>query len=89
MVEFITSGPVLALVLEGKNVVKTVRNINGATNPVDAAPGTIRGDLSIEVGRNIVHASDAVDTANREIALWFGEEEVVSWKQTNEVHIYE
>eukprot|EP00818_Percolomonas_sp_WS_P010163 CAMPEP_0117448228 /NCGR_PEP_ID=MMETSP0759-20121206/7290_1 /TAXON_ID=63605 /ORGANISM="Percolomonas cosmopolitus, Strain WS" /LENGTH=149 /DNA_ID=CAMNT_0005240603 /DNA_START=32 /DNA_END=481 /DNA_ORIENTATION=+ len=89
LVEFITSGPVLALVLEGKNVIKTVRNVNGATNPVDATPGTIRGDLCMEVGRNIVHASDALETAQREIALWFKDEEIVSYKQTAETHVYE
>ena len=79
----------MALVLEGKNVIKTVRNINGATNPVDATPGTIRGDLCMEVGRNIVHASDALETAEREIALWFTEEEIVSYTQTAETHVYE
>src|SRR5690606_14716317 len=89
LVEFITSGPVVALVLEGKNVIKTVRNINGATNPVDAAPGTIRGDLCMEVGRNIVHASDALETAQREIALWFTDEEIVSFNRTSDVHVYE
>lgn len=73
LVDFITSGPVLAFVLAGKNAVTSVRTINGATNPVDAAPGSIRGDYALTMDSNVVHASDSVDSAAREIHLWFPE----------------
>lgn len=71
--DFITSGPVLAFVLAGKNAVTSVRTINGATNPVDATPGSIRGDYALTMDSNVVHASDSVDSAAREIHLWFPE----------------
>ena len=73
LVDFITSGPVLAFVLAGKNAVTSVRTINGATNPVDATPGSIRGDYALTMDSNVVHASDSVDSAVREIHLWFPE----------------
>ena len=73
LVDFITSGPVLAFVLAGKNAVTSVRTINGATNPVDATPGIIRGDYALTMDSNVVHASDSVDSAAREIHLWFPE----------------
>lgn len=73
LVDFITSGPVLAFVLAGKNAVTSVRTINGATNPVDATPGSIRGDYALTMDSNVVHASDSVDSAAREINLWFPE----------------
>ena len=73
LVDFITSGPVLAFVLAGKNAVTSVRIINGATNPVDATPGSIRGDYALTMDSNVVHASDSVDSAAREIHLWFPE----------------
>ena len=73
LVDFITSGPVLAFVLAGKNAVTSVRTINGATNPVDATPGSIRGDYALTMNSNVVHASDSVDSAAREIHLWFPE----------------
>lgn len=73
LVDFITSGPVLAFVLASKNVVTSVRTINGATNPVDATPGSIRGDYALTMDSNVVHASDSVDSAAREIHLWFPE----------------
>ncbi|MDU5732216.1 MAG: nucleoside-diphosphate kinase [Veillonella sp.] len=73
LVNFITSGPVLAFVLAGKNAVTSVRTINGATNPVDATPGSIRGDYALTMDSNVVHASDSVDSAAREIHLWFPE----------------
>lgn len=73
LVDFITSGPVLAFVLAGKNSVTSVRTINGATNPVDATPGSIRGDYALTMDSNVVHASDSVDSAAREIHLWFPE----------------
>lgn len=73
LVDFITSGPVLAFVLAGKYAVTSVRTINGATNPVDATPGSIRGDYALTMDSNVVHASDSVDSAAREIHLWFPE----------------
>jgi nucleoside-diphosphate kinase len=77
LVEFITSAPTLALVLEGESAVSVVRATVGATNPVDAAPGTIRGDLALAMPDNLVHGSDSADSAEREIALWFSDGELV------------
>jgi nucleoside-diphosphate kinase len=74
LVEFITSGPTLALVVEGEGAIKTVRTTMGATNPADAAPGTIRGDLALSMPDNLVHGSDSPESAEREIGLWFGSE---------------
>ncbi|HXV02515.1 MAG TPA: nucleoside-diphosphate kinase [Gaiellaceae bacterium] len=71
LIEFITSGPTLALVVEGEGAIATVRTTMGATNPADAAPGTIRGDLSLSMPDNLVHGSDSPESAEREIALWF------------------
>jgi nucleoside-diphosphate kinase len=72
LVEFITSGPTLALVLEGEGAIATVRTTMGATNPADAGPGTIRGDLALSMPDNLVHGSDSPESAAREITLWFG-----------------
>jgi nucleoside-diphosphate kinase len=71
LVDFITSGPTLAVVVEGEGAIKVVRTTMGATNPADAAPGTIRGDLSLSMPDNLVHGSDSPESAQREIALWF------------------
>jgi nucleoside-diphosphate kinase len=71
LVEFITSGPTLALVLEGEGAIATVRTTMGATNPADAGPGTIRGDLALSMPDNLVHGSDSPESAEREIKLWF------------------
>lgn len=71
LVEFITSGPVLAFVLSGEHAIATVRTLNGATNPQDAVPGSIRGDYALTMDANVVHASDSIEAATREIALWF------------------
>lgn len=73
LMEFIQSGPVVAMVVEGANVVAALRNIMGATNPVEAAPGSIRADLAIDKGENLIHGSDSDESAAREIALWFPE----------------
>ena len=80
LVKYMASGPVVPMVWEGLNVVKTGRVMLGETNPKDSKPGTIRGDFCIQVGRNICHGSDAVESAEKEIKLWFSEEELVSWK---------
>ena len=77
LVEFITSSPTLALVLEGESAVKVVRTTMGSTNPVDSAPGTIRGDLALAMPDNLVHGSDSLESAEREIALWFSDGELV------------
>ncbi|HEY9749115.1 MAG TPA: nucleoside-diphosphate kinase [Allocoleopsis sp.] len=82
LVEFITSGPVVAMVWEGEGVVASARKIIGATNPLTAEPGTIRGDFGVNIGRNLIHGSDAIETAQREIALWFKEEEIANWEPT-------
>ena len=71
LVDFITSGPTLALVVEGESAIKIVRTTMGATNPAEAAPGTIRGDLALSMPDNLVHGSDAPESAEREIRLWF------------------
>jgi nucleoside-diphosphate kinase len=78
LVEFITSSPTLALVLEGESAVKVVRTTMGSTNPVDSAPGTIRGDLALAMPDNLVHGSDSLESAEREIALWFTDGELVT-----------
>jgi nucleoside-diphosphate kinase len=72
LVQFITSGPIVAMVLEGLDAVKAARQVIGATNPLEAAPGSIRGDLAIEMGQNMVHGSDSAESAAREAALFFG-----------------
>jgi len=74
LVDFITSAPTLALVLEGEAAISVVRTTMGATNPTDAAPGTIRGDLALAMPDNLVHGSDSPESAQREIALWFGDD---------------
>lgn len=73
LVSFITSGPIVAMIVEGPSAVQVVRDMNGATDPLKAAPGTIRGDLALDVGENVVHGSDSVASAEREIALYFPE----------------
>jgi nucleoside-diphosphate kinase len=82
LVDFITSGPVFAMVWEGENVILTARQMMGATNPKDAAPGTIRGDFAVTVGKNMIHGSDSAQSAEREIGLFFKEEELVSYEKT-------
>ncbi len=89
LVEFITSGPVVAMVWEGDGVVASARQIIGATNPLTANPGTIRGDFGVNIGRNLIHGSDAVETAQREIALWFKDEELANWSPTISKWLYE
>ena len=77
LVEFITSGPTLALVVEGEGAIATLRTTIGATNPADATPGSIRGDLALAMPNNLVHGSDSPESAAREIALWFSDDELV------------
>jgi nucleoside-diphosphate kinase len=89
LIRYITSAPVVVVVFEGKDAVAAVRSTVGATNPVQAAPGTIRGDLAMEIGRNLVHASDSVETARSEVVLFFREEELVSWSRDTDRWISE
>jgi nucleoside-diphosphate kinase len=81
LVEFITSGPLVALVLEGPNAIAVVRAINGATRPHEAAPGTIRGDFALETAQNLVHASDSAETATTELGLWFDSAELIEYER--------
>jgi nucleoside-diphosphate kinase len=80
LIQYITSGPVVAMVLEGPDAIQAARNTMGATNPVMAAPGTIRADFGMEIGRNLVHGSDGPETAAFEIGLWFGDD-LPSWNR--------
>ena len=89
LIAYITSGPVLAMVIEGINAIERVRAMVGATDPQKAAPGTIRGDFCQHIGRNAVHASDGPETASTEIALWFKEGEIVDYSPDDEKWIYE
>lgn len=79
LVDFITSSPVVAMVWEGEGVIAAARKIIGATNPLNAEPGTIRGDFGISVGRNLIHGSDGPDTAKEEVSLWFSDAELANW----------
>jgi nucleoside-diphosphate kinase len=81
LVEFIISGPLVALALEGPNAIAIVRGINGATRPHEAAPGTIRGDFAVETAQNLVHASDSAETAESELELWFTPDELLSYER--------
>ncbi len=83
LVDYITSGPVVAMVLEGDGAVLMLRRLCGSTKAEDAAPGTIRGDYAMHTGLNIIHASDSVASASREIALFFRPEEIIDWKDGN------
>jgi nucleoside-diphosphate kinase len=89
LIEYITSGPVVAGVIEGPGAVGVVRATVGATKPAEAATGTIRGDLAVEVGRNLIHASDSVDNGEAEIALWFTSTELSTYSLTNQRWIRE
>jgi len=89
LIEYITSGPSVLMVLEGPNAVVTVRSTMGKTNPIDALPGTIRGDLGLMTGRNLVHGSDAPESAVREVALFFGDIALSSWRRAADPWILE
>ncbi len=89
LIKYMGLGPVVPMVWEGTNVVATGRKMLGATKPFDSAPGTIRADFAIDVGRNIIHGSDSVESAKKEIALWFSEAEVNEWKTAQSDWVYE
>ncbi|MEX1194352.1 MAG: nucleoside-diphosphate kinase [Dehalococcoidia bacterium] len=89
LVEYITSSPIIAAVLEGTRAVEVVRKTMGKTNPADAEPGTIRGDLSLEMGRNLIHGSDGLESAAREIALFFDESQLFNYERDVDRWIFE
>ncbi|MCW3489560.1 nucleoside-diphosphate kinase [Dethiobacter alkaliphilus] len=88
LIDFITSGPVVAMVWQGQNVVSVIRNMMGKTNPAEAAPGTIRGDYAVFMGNNVVHGSDSPESAEREINLFFSPEELVDYKKATDFWLY-
>jgi nucleoside-diphosphate kinase len=89
LVSFITSSPVVATVWEGEGVIASARVLIGSTNPLTAPPGTIRGDFGVSIGRNLIHGSDAPETAQQEISLWFKPEELVGWQPTSQPWLVE
>lgn len=89
LVKYMSSGPVVAMVWQGLNAVKTGRVMLGETNPADSLPGTIRGDLCVQIGRNICHGSDSVESAQKEIALWFADSELNNWTPAQSAWVYE
>ncbi|XP_029312373.1 NME/NM23 nucleoside diphosphate kinase 2a [Cottoperca gobio] len=88
LIKYMTSGPVVAMVWEGKGAVKTGRVMLGETNPADSKPGTIRGDFCIDVSKNIIHGSDSVESANKEISLWFKQDELCSYSSCASSWLY-
>ena len=86
---YMSSGPVVAMVFEGTNVIKAARMMLGATKPLESLPGTLRGDFCIDVGRNLVHGSDSLESAAREIGLWFAENEICKWTPAETQWVYE
>jgi nucleoside-diphosphate kinase len=89
LIDYITSAPVMAMVWEGPNAVAAIRQTMGATRPTEAAPGSLRHDFALEVGRNLTHASDTVENGEKEVALWFKPEELVDWKREVDRWVFE
>ncbi|KAJ3441071.1 nucleoside diphosphate kinase [Anaeramoeba flamelloides] len=89
LLDFITSGPIVAMVWQGKGVIATARKMIGQTKPLESECGSIRGDFGIEVGRNIIHGSDSLDSAEREIGIWFSEEEIFDYESSLDNWVYE
>jgi nucleoside-diphosphate kinase len=89
LIKYITSSPVMAMVWEGPNAVAAIRQTMGSTRPTEAAPGSIRHDFALEVGRNLTHASDSPENGEQETALWFQPDELVDWKRAIDVWIFE
>ena len=89
LVQYITSSPIIAAVFEGSNAIKATRQTMGATNPVDAATGSIRADFGLDKGRNLTHASDSPASAKREIALFFGDTPPIAWKRDTDAWVFE
>jgi nucleoside-diphosphate kinase len=89
LIQYITSAPVMAMVWEAPNAIAAVRQTMGVTRPTEAAPGSVRHDFALEVGRNLTHASDSVETGIQEVALWFRPEEIVEWKRDIDRWVFE
>ncbi|NJC96397.1 MAG: nucleoside-diphosphate kinase [Anaerolineales bacterium] len=89
LIEYIISAPVMAMVWEGPNAVAAIRQTMGSTRPTEAAPGSLRHDFALEVGRNLTHASDTVENGEKEVALWFKKEELVDWKREVDRWVFE
>ncbi|HLE28145.1 MAG TPA: nucleoside-diphosphate kinase [Anaerolineales bacterium] len=89
LIHYITSGPVVVMAWEGSKAIEAIRQTVGATNPTAAAPGSIRADLALDIGRNLIHASDGPETATFELGLWFKPEEFVDWKRDGERWVFE
>ncbi|MBU0511210.1 MAG: nucleoside-diphosphate kinase [Chloroflexi bacterium] len=89
LIEYITSSPVMAMVWEGPNGVAAVRQTMGVTRPTEAAPGSVRHDFGLEVGRNLTHASDSVENGEKEAALWFRPEELIEWGRAIDEWVFE
>ena len=89
LVSYITSSPIIAAVFEGTNAVSAARQTIGSTNPTESSPGTIRGDFGLEIGRNLIHGSDSVESANREISIFFEDQPIIEWKKDTDKWIFE
>lgn len=89
LIRYITSAPVMAMVWEGPNAIAAVRQTMGATRPTEAAPGSLRHDFALEVGRNLTHASDTVENGEKEVALWFDPHELVTWNRDVDHWVFE
>ena len=89
LVSYITSSPIIAAVFEGTNAVSAARQTIGSTNPTESSPGTIRGDFGLEIGRNLIHGSDSVESAEREIGIFFEGQAVIQWKKDTDKWIFE
>uniref|UniRef100_A0A1A7Z6Z0 Nucleoside diphosphate kinase n=1 Tax=Iconisemion striatum TaxID=60296 RepID=A0A1A7Z6Z0_9TELE len=88
LISYMSSGPVVAMVWQGLDVVRTARKMLGETNPADSLPGTIRGDFCVEVGKNVIHGSDSMESAMKEICLWFRQNELQCWESSSTSWIY-
>ncbi len=89
LIQYITSAPVMAMVWEGPDAINAIRQTMGATSPVNAAPGSIRHDFALQIGRNLTHASDSVQNGEKEVALWFAPHELVAWERSTDRWIFE
>ena len=89
LIQYITSAPVMAMIWEGPNAVAAVRQTMGSTRPTEAAPGSLRHDYALDIGRNLTHASDSVENGEKEVALWFKPDELISWKRDIDRWIFE
>lgn len=89
LIKYVTSAPVMAMIWEGPNAVAAVRQTMGSTRPTEAAPGSVRHDFGLEVGRNLTHASDSVDNGQKEIEMWFKKEEIIDWDRAIDNWVFE